>query len=41
MLEYPITRAFKDSRVQAIFGGSNEVMKELVGRDIAKRYRRK
>ncbi|HCG56622.1 MULTISPECIES: acyl-CoA dehydrogenase family protein [Brevibacterium] len=41
MLEYPITRAFKDSRVQAIFGGSNEVMKELVGRDIAKRYRQK
>lgn len=38
MLDYPIARAFKDNRIQAIFGGSNEVMKELIGRDIAKRH---
>lgn len=41
MLEYPIARAFKDSRIQAIFGGANEVMKELIGRDIAKRHTKK
>ena len=41
MLEYPIARAFKDSRIQAIFGGANEVMKELIGRDIAKRQKTK
>ncbi len=39
MLEYPIARAFKDNRIQAIFGGANEVMKELIGRDIAQRNR--
>lgn len=41
MLDYPIARAFKDNRIQAIFGGSNEVMKELIGRNIAKRHRRR
>ena len=41
MLEFPIARAFKDNRIQAIFGGANEVMKELIGRDIAKRHRKK
>jgi alkylation response protein AidB-like acyl-CoA dehydrogenase len=41
MLEYPIAHLFKDNRVQAIFGGANEVMKELIGRDIAKRHRKK
>ncbi|WP_210605073.1 acyl-CoA dehydrogenase family protein [Brevibacterium oceani] len=39
MLEYPIARAFKDNRIQAIFGGANEVMKDLIGRDIAARHR--
>ncbi|WP_181275543.1 acyl-CoA dehydrogenase family protein [Brevibacterium oceani] len=39
MLEYPIARAFKDNRIQAIFGGANEVMKDLIGRDIAGRRR--
>jgi alkylation response protein AidB-like acyl-CoA dehydrogenase len=34
MLEYPIARAFVDSRVQAIFGGTNEIMKEIIGRSI-------
>jgi len=32
MLEYPIARAFLDARVQSIFGGTNEIMKEIVGR---------
>jgi alkylation response protein AidB-like acyl-CoA dehydrogenase len=32
MLEYPIAKAFIDSRVQAIFGGTNEIMKEIIGR---------
>ena len=40
MLEFPIARAFKDNRIQAIFGGANEVMKELIGRDIACRHKR-
>eukprot|EP00730_Choanoeca_flexa_P005974 TRINITY_DN12060_c0_g2_i2.p1 TRINITY_DN12060_c0_g2~~TRINITY_DN12060_c0_g2_i2.p1 ORF type:complete len:422 (+),score=85.46 TRINITY_DN12060_c0_g2_i2:22-1266(+) len=34
MLEYPIARAFVDARVQRIYGGSNEVMKELIARSI-------
>jgi alkylation response protein AidB-like acyl-CoA dehydrogenase len=32
MLEYPIAKAFVDSRVQAIYGGTNEIMKEIIGR---------
>ncbi|XP_050407402.1 long-chain specific acyl-CoA dehydrogenase, mitochondrial [Patella vulgata] len=34
MLEYPIARAFLDARVQPIYGGSNEIMKELIARQI-------
>eukprot|EP00041_Stephanoeca_diplocostata_P007005 m.96845 g.96845 ORF g.96845 m.96845 type:complete len:440 (-) comp16674_c0_seq1:732-2051(-) len=34
MLEYPIARAFIDSRVQSIYGGANEIMKELIARGI-------
>jgi acyl-CoA dehydrogenase len=34
MLEYPITRAYADARVQRIFGGTNEVMKELIARTL-------
>ena len=34
MLEYPIARLFADSRVQMIYGGSNEIMKELIGRSL-------
>jgi len=30
MTEYPITRMWLDSRVQRIYGGTNEVMKELI-----------
>ncbi len=32
MLEYPIARAFRDCRAQRIYGGTNEIMKEVVGR---------
>jgi alkylation response protein AidB-like acyl-CoA dehydrogenase len=34
MTEYPISRAWLDSRVQAIYGGTNEIMKEIVGRGL-------
>ncbi|XP_064617696.1 long-chain specific acyl-CoA dehydrogenase, mitochondrial-like [Liolophura sinensis] len=34
MWEYPIARAYVDSRVQPIYGGSNEIMKELIARPI-------
>jgi alkylation response protein AidB-like acyl-CoA dehydrogenase len=39
MLEYPVARAFVDGRVQTIYGGSTEIMKEIIGRDIAQRAR--
>ncbi len=32
MLEYPIARAFADARVTRIYGGANEIMKEIIGR---------
>ncbi len=32
MWEYPITRAYADARVQRIYGGTNEIMKELISR---------
>ena len=35
MTEYPIAQAFVDSRVQKIYGGSNEIMKEIIGRTLA------
>lgn len=34
MWEYPITRAWADSRVQRVYGGANEIMKELVARSL-------
>ncbi|MFF7477031.1 acyl-CoA dehydrogenase family protein [Streptomyces sp. NPDC008092] len=34
MLEYPIARAFLDTRIQTIFGGTTEIMKEIIGRDL-------
>jgi alkylation response protein AidB-like acyl-CoA dehydrogenase len=34
MLEYPIARAWVDSRVQTIYGGTTEIMKEIIGRAI-------
>jgi alkylation response protein AidB-like acyl-CoA dehydrogenase len=35
MLEYPVARAYTDTRVQSIYGGTNEIMKEIIGRTIA------
>jgi alkylation response protein AidB-like acyl-CoA dehydrogenase len=32
MWEYPIARAFADARVQRIYGGTNEIMKEVISR---------
>jgi alkylation response protein AidB-like acyl-CoA dehydrogenase len=34
MSEYPIARAFADARVTRIYGGANEIMKEIVGRSM-------
>ena len=36
MLEYPIARAWADSRIQTIYGGTTEIMKEIVGRALSK-----
>ncbi|WP_232787496.1 acyl-CoA dehydrogenase family protein [Spongiibacter nanhainus] len=36
MWEYPVARAFADARVQRIYGGTNEIMKLIVGRDLIK-----
>jgi acyl-CoA dehydrogenase len=36
MNEYAVARTFRDARVQRIYGGSNEVMKEIIGRDLAR-----
>ena len=34
MTEYSITRAYADARVQRIYGGTNEIMKELIARTL-------
>jgi alkylation response protein AidB-like acyl-CoA dehydrogenase len=34
MIEYPVARAFIDSRVSRIYAGTNEIMKEIVGRSL-------
>jgi alkylation response protein AidB-like acyl-CoA dehydrogenase len=34
MNEYPIARLWRDARVQRIYGGTSEIMKELIGRSI-------
>lgn len=36
MLEYPIARAYIDARVRRIAGGSSEIMREIIGRDMFK-----
>jgi len=35
MTEYPVARAYLDTRVQTIYGGTTEIMKEIIGRDLA------
>jgi alkylation response protein AidB-like acyl-CoA dehydrogenase len=34
MTEYPIAKAFLDSRVQTIYGGTTEIQKEIIGRSL-------
>ncbi|SDN60877.1 acyl-CoA dehydrogenase family protein [Allokutzneria albata] len=34
MSEYPISKLFLDGRVQAIYAGTNEIMKEIIGRSL-------
>jgi alkylation response protein AidB-like acyl-CoA dehydrogenase len=34
MTEYPIARAYADARITRIYGGTSEVMKEIVGRSL-------
>lgn len=35
MTEYPIARLYADARIQRIYGGTNEIMKDLIGRRLA------
>ena len=32
MAEYPIAKAYTDSRIQTIYGGTTEIQKEIIGR---------
>ncbi|MCZ7525874.1 MAG: acyl-CoA dehydrogenase family protein [Acidimicrobiia bacterium] len=34
MLEYPVARAYQDARVTRIYGGTTEIMKEIIGRSV-------
>jgi len=34
MREYPVARAYLDARVQTIYGGTTEIMKEIIGRGL-------
>ena len=34
MMEYPIARAFVDSRIATIYGGTTEIQKEIIGRSL-------
>ena len=34
MLEYPVARAFQDARITTIYGGTTEIMKEVIGRSL-------
>lgn len=34
MMEYPIAQAYVDARVQTIYGGTTEIMKEIIGRGL-------
>lgn len=36
MSEYPISRAWADARVTRIYGGTTEIMKEIIGRDVTR-----
>ena len=34
MLEYPIARAYADARITTIYGGTTEIMKEIIGKSL-------
>ncbi len=34
MREYPVSRAFVDARIQSIYGGTNEIMKTIIAKDL-------
>jgi alkylation response protein AidB-like acyl-CoA dehydrogenase len=34
MMEYPVARAYVDSRIATIYGGTTEIMKEVIGRSL-------
>lgn len=34
MKEYPISRSFVDARIQTIYGGTSEIMKEIIGKSL-------
>ncbi|MEL7210664.1 MAG: acyl-CoA dehydrogenase family protein, partial [Actinomycetota bacterium] len=34
MTEYPIARAYADARITTIYGGTTEIMKEIIGRSL-------
>jgi|ERR1035441_7503293 alkylation response protein AidB-like acyl-CoA dehydrogenase len=34
MREYPVSRAFVDARIQTIYGGTTEIMKTIVAKDL-------
>ncbi|MBS9534494.1 acyl-CoA dehydrogenase family protein [Mycobacterium sp. M1] len=34
MTEYPVARAFVDARIQSIYGGTNEIMKTIIAKDL-------
>jgi alkylation response protein AidB-like acyl-CoA dehydrogenase len=33
-MEYRVARDYVDGRIQTIFGGTTEIMKEIIGRDL-------
>ncbi|MES2917949.1 MAG: acyl-CoA dehydrogenase family protein [Pseudomonadota bacterium] len=37
MVEYPVSRAFVDARIQRIYGGASEIMKEVIARSLVGR----
>ncbi|MEA3133698.1 MAG: acyl-CoA dehydrogenase [Gammaproteobacteria bacterium] len=34
MLEYPIARMYVDARIEPIYAGANEILKELIAREL-------
>jgi len=34
MMQYPIAKAYADARIQTIYGGSTQIMKEIIGRSL-------